>query len=159
MIKLYGEIIPETKKILSYFNYIFYIGSALTFLFFYSYLEANPFVRSWSSVSFVFIGLITYRKILEQNPVDNLLQYPIFWINTAFFLFFSITLLQSIFLNYLVFDLGVNGILLNSVIVFYLVFNILKNIVLLYALILINRGQPTSLYKRPMEVTPSVSPV
>ncbi|MBV6645077.1 MAG: hypothetical protein KI790_06495 [Cyclobacteriaceae bacterium] len=157
MTRLYGKILPEKKKILSYLNIIFYIGSLLSFLLFYSYLEANPFIRGWSSASFIFIGLLTYYKILELNPVDNILRYPIFWINTAFFFFFAVALPHSIFLNYLVFDLGLGPVMISSVTIFTLVSNILKNILLLYALILINQGQPTFLSRRPMNITSTLS--
>lgn len=131
---LFLHLIPSHRKLLWLLTGVFLLGSLISFVFYYSFLESNTFIRVFTSASITFLCLITYYDILEKSPTDNLFSYPVFWTITALFLLSSVTLLKNIFDNYLIFKLQVTTEAYEFIRPLNLSFNILKNA--LFALVI-----------------------
>lgn len=139
---LYLRLIPARWKLISIFLAIFIIGGVISFTFFYSFLESNTFVLAFSSIVFTLLSMLVFLEILQQGPMDELSNYPVFWFTTGIFLFSSVTILKFLFQNYVVFEMKASKDLWMYTSVFILVFNIMKNLMFLYAFILANNGYP-----------------
>ncbi len=119
---------------------IFLVGSILSFLFFYSFLESNTFIRTFSSLAFTLFSISVFFEILKESPTNKLSNYPVFWVVVAIFLFSSTTLLKNLFQNYLVFELKTSKELFVYLSAFTRVFNITKNLMFFYSFILVKKG-------------------
>ncbi len=144
MIWTFNEILSQKKKLSIILCLVFSIGSILTFGFYYSFLEGNIFTTLWSNVSFITLSLIVYFQLL-QKPGQNLFKLPVFWISTSFFVYNSLVLLQSIFRDYLIFDLQISKEAYAVINFINLIANISKNYILFYALVMIGKGFGDSL--------------
>ena len=143
---LFLSLLPERRKLIIGLIGAFTLGGIISFLSFYSFLESNTFIKSFSSLAFTLLSIIAFFEILRAEPMDKLSNYPIFWIVTGIFLFSSVTLLKNLFQNYLVFDLKISSELWSYVHAFNNVFNIIKNFMFLYAFMLIRKGYPDYIY-------------
>lgn len=143
---LFVKLIPGRSRLLRLSVILFFVGSSITFLTLYSYLESNTFIRVYSSIAFTLFTILSFFEVLKESPTDQLSKFPVFWIITSLFLYSSITLLKNLFAQYLVFDAEVSWDLYAFVSFFNLLFNVVKNFLLFYALILVHNGHPDSLY-------------
>ncbi|MEP5611080.1 MAG: hypothetical protein ABJP45_02465, partial [Cyclobacteriaceae bacterium] len=137
---LFIKMIPERKGIVALLGIIFTIGGITSFLFFYSFLESNTFIKAFHSLAFTVLSIIAFFEVLRESPTDKLIHYPVFWIMTAIFLFSSVTLFKNLFQNYLIFELALSMESYAYVHSFNNVFNILKNLMFLYAFVLVKKG-------------------
>lgn len=144
---LYFLIIPNRKKLIGLLALIFFIGSIISFLFFFSFLESNTFIRVYTSVAFTLLAILAFLEILKHEPTKSLISYPLFWINTAIFLFSSITLFKGLFLNYIVFITKTEWEAYASVAFIGVIFNIIKNLLFFYSFILVHKGQPDYIHE------------
>jgi hypothetical protein len=140
LIYLFLKLIPERKTLLTATLGAFLAGTAITFIFYYTFLESNTFIRVFTSISITLICLIIYLEILENSPANNLFQYPVFWIVTALFIYSSATLLKNIFDQYLIFEKSISTEAYRLIFPINLGFNILKNLMLAYAIWLAGKG-------------------
>jgi hypothetical protein len=95
-------------------------------------------------VTFIIASISVYFQLLK-TPTKKLSQVPIFWIATAFFIYYSLVLLLSIFDNFLIFDQRISIEAYRIIHFINLMANIAKNFILFYALVLIDKGYPDSL--------------
>lgn len=149
---LFLTLIPKRKKLILVLLLLFSIGTIFSVIFFYSFFEANTFIKTYSSTIITFLSILTFLEILSQSPIDRLTKYPVFWIVSAIFFYSSITLFNNLFQNYLVFELQVSGETYLYISLFNLTFNIAKNLMLLYAFILVKKGFPDYIHE-PKSVT------
>lgn len=145
---LFLKLIPTRKNLVVALLIFFGICSTLSFTFFFTFMEPNTFIRSFTSLSFTFLALLSFFEILKESPSDRLSQYPVFWIVTAVFLFSSITLIKNLFDQYLVIDMNVSRELHSYVHFFTVLANIVKNLCFLYAFMLVKRGYPDYIYPK-----------
>ena len=138
------NMLLSKRKVLIIISIIFLIGSVVSFGMFYTFTEPNTFIRIYSNVSFVLLAL-TYFLELLRNPSSILSKHPYFWISTALFIYNSIVLLQSLFKNYLIFDLQISKEGYAWILFISLFANITKNFIFFYALVLIDKGYPDTL--------------
>jgi hypothetical protein len=68
------------------------------------FLSKNETYSNYSNLieRFIFIvfSLLFYLKLMRELKIDNLLNYPIFWLNTGVLLYFSSSIFITIFSNY-----------------------------------------------------------
>jgi len=140
---LFYQIIPNKKVLNLLFWVCFYVTVIVSFNY-YSFMEANPFIRVFSNVSFIVLSLLAFFEMLK-SPGGSLTKNPVFWTLTAIFIFGSVTLLKNLFTQYLVFDMDVSKELFATITLIYLLTNITKNFILFYAMILLDKGYSDSL--------------
>ncbi|MEP1096758.1 MAG: hypothetical protein ABJG78_16695 [Cyclobacteriaceae bacterium] len=139
---MFLKLLAHKKKIILILLSVFAVGSTISMVFFFSLTESNTFIKSYPSVVFTYLSIIAFIEILKVGPTNKLIEYPIFWIITAIFLFSSITLLKNLFQYYLIFDLQVSKDLYLYVWFFGVGFNMIKNLLFFYAFILVWKGNP-----------------
>ena len=144
---LFIRLLPRKSKVIICLLAIFVIGTIISYLFFYSPLESNTFIMSYSSAVFTYLSILAFIEILRENPAKKLIQYPVFWIVTGLFLFSSISLIKHLFQHYLVFDLQVSMDIYIYVWMFGVIFNIIKNLMFFYSFVLVKKGFPNYIYK------------
>lgn len=144
---LFLTLLKNQKNFVLLFFSIFLAGSLISFSFFYSFLESNTFIRTFSSISFTFLCILSFFEILRVGPTDQLSTYPIFWVTTAIFLYSSITLLRHLFSNYLIFQMDLSTEVYSYVHFFNLLMNIIKNLMFFYAFTLVRKGYPDYINK------------
>ncbi len=150
---LFYNLLRSRRKLILAFGSVFLLGSILSFLAFYSFLDSNTFIRTYSSLIFTVLSLLTFFEILKESPTNKLASYPVFWIVTAIFLYSSITLIRNLFLNYLIFEMQISRSLSQYILIFNLSFNIAKNLMIFYAFLLAKKGFPDHIHQ-PKPVTP-----
>jgi len=144
---LFIKLIPHRKKTILGLMGLFVIGTSVTSLLFYSFFEPNTFLATYPSVAFTYLSILTFLEILKEEPTNKLINFPLFWIITAIFLFNSVTLLKNLFMNYLIFDLQVSQDLYLYVWLFGVGFNMIKNLMFFYAFILVKAGNPDYIFE------------
>lgn len=144
---LFLNLLPDRRKTIIVLLLFFTIGTVVTSIFFYSFFESNTFLVTYPSVAFTYLSIVTFIEILKEEPTKKLVEYPLFWIVTAIFLFNSVTLLKNLFMNYLIFDLQVSQDQYLYVWLFGVSFNMLKNLMFFYAFILVKKGNPDYIYE------------
>lgn len=141
---LFYSVLPVRRKLIISILAFFLVGSLITFLSTYSYLESNTFVRVSSNVFIIFLSLLSYFELIN-HPTGRLKNNPLFWLTTALFAHSCLVLLRNLFLQYLVFDLSISKELFDSISIINLLANITKNFILFYALVLLDKGYPNTL--------------
>lgn len=143
MVWLFGLFLDTSRKTTIYLLVTFFLGTILSF-FYYSFLEPNTAIYLLSNLCFIALSLFTYFKLL-QNPEQQLVNHPIFWTVTAFFIYYSLWLLQVVFNNYLIFDQMISSQAYDVIHIINLFANICKNFILFYVMVLIGKGYPATL--------------
>lgn len=68
---LYILMMPRRKKLIFILTFVFLAGGFLSFLTFYSFLESNTFIRTYSSVAFTILPILTFFEILKEDQPIN----------------------------------------------------------------------------------------
>ncbi|WP_425389658.1 hypothetical protein [Ekhidna sp.] len=144
MLWLFSEVLDIRKSLYLILGSVFATGGIISFGLWYTFLEFNTFTLVWSNITFIFLSLIAYFQLLRK-PNIVLAKQPVFWISTSFFVYYCLIFLQSIFNNYLIFDLVISDSGYTAINMINHIANISKNFVLFYALILLHKGFPGSL--------------
>jgi hypothetical protein len=83
------------------FSVLFY-----TLLYILAFLSlpksAHAIVRSARDLQIMLFCMAYFFYLLRELPQDDLMQFPMFWINTALLIFFSGTFILSYFREYIV---------------------------------------------------------
>ncbi|SNS45952.1 hypothetical protein SAMN05421640_0237 [Ekhidna lutea] len=141
---LFQHLLKSRKFLISLLITVFFIGSILSFTYFFKLTESNTFIRLFSNSTFIFLSLAFYLELLKK-PDGRLRKHPYFWIASSFFIYNSVLLLQSLFKNFLIFDLQISKAAYAWILFISLSANITKNFILFYALVLIDKGYPDTL--------------
>lgn len=141
---IFSVILQKWRKVSFILLSAYLIGTVVSFSFFYSFTESNTFIRIFSNASWIALSLVLYVELLNR-PSQKLGRLPLFWFATAYFVNSSLILLQSVFDNYLIFDLKISGESYIWINIIKLIANIGKNFTLFYVLALIDKGFPSTL--------------
>lgn len=139
---LFLKLIPKRRMFVLLLSAVFIAGSVFSSIFYFSFLESNTFIKTFSSISFTLLTILAFLEVLNEGPTDSLSRYPVFWIITGIFLFSSITLLKNLFQNYLQSILEISKSSYAYVHMFNNVFNIIKNLMFFFAFVLVKKGFP-----------------
>ena len=90
---IFYKLIPDRRTIILVLLSIFRLGAILSFVFYFSFLDSNTFIRVFSSIVFISLSILSYFDLLKQ-PNTALIQPSFFWIVTAIFIYSSPTLLN-----------------------------------------------------------------
>lgn len=109
-------VIVETVTI-SVFYYRFFISKLLktsalilvtTFLlisvyqlFMYESAGINSFAVTFESIMITLFSVLTFHQLLQSGVYANILNAPVFWINSAFIFYFTGNFFLHLFSNYL----------------------------------------------------------
>ena len=81
-----------------------------TLVFLFSFLlfpkSAHAIIRSVRDLQIIIFCLSYFFYLLRELPQDDLMQFPMFWINAALLIFFSGTFILSYFREYIVAMMG-----------------------------------------------------
>lgn len=80
---------------------LFSAAAILNSVFFQALTTFNTNARSLEGVLVIILALMCFYKILSEMKIKKLGQYPVFWINTGFLLYYSGGVLLFGFSNYL----------------------------------------------------------
>lgn len=146
MVYFFYLLLPNFKK-LTLSILIFFIVLTLISLFFYDLSHPNPIINTSSSVAIIFLVIFSFYNLIKAEITIPMLENPIFWILSGFFLFETSILLQGLFLDYLIYTLKVDVTSLMYLHLFNLLANIIKNLIFLpYTFLLVNKGRPIHIY-------------
>ena len=79
-------------------------------------------------------------KNLLKRPKGELLKMPVFYALAAFFIYYALTFLKRLFMNYLVFELEISASEFFPISMVNLFANTSKNYTLFYVLVLLEKG-------------------
>lgn len=132
------RVIPPYKALIQLMIIVFTISAIISFVWWYSFFESNTVIRTFSSISFLFLSILGFRELAKQ-PAGNLLKMPTFYALSAFILYYSLTFLKGVFQQHLVFELEVTSDQFFIIGVGNLIVNTAKNYTLFYVLILLSK--------------------
>lgn len=84
---------------------ILYIAYYFIDIFFF-FSNYRSLIRSGREVLMMFFSISYFFSLIKNLPEENLLRFPMFWINSAVLFFFAGTFILSLMLDYIVFVLG-----------------------------------------------------
>lgn len=140
-------LLLNLRKTILIASFGFFIITAVSFIYFYSFTDSNSIIKVTSSLWFSYLSLVALFGLLK-NPTGQLRNNPVFWIATGIFIYSSVTLLRNLFLQYLVFELNIELQAFYALATINLLSNSIKNLILFYSLILIDKGFSTSFNNR-----------
>lgn len=131
----------ENRNVLAILIILIFVIFALINLFFIQGLfNFNGYATAFSSICFIVISLTYFYVLIQQLPAESITKLPMFWINTAFLIYYSGTFLLWLTADYLI------KVLNNNLIGFWMlhhIFGIIRLTILWYALSLIRSEHHT----------------
>ena len=101
LLTLYYVVIP----LKSYRYIILSLGIGYILFFFTTEFFFEPqsqsLIRTARDLLLIFSPVMFFYYLLQEMPEDDVLKYPVFWINSAILFYFSGTFVLSIFLTYI----------------------------------------------------------
>jgi hypothetical protein len=79
----------RVKRFLLLSLFLYLIFSIINILFIEGFANRNTNLRTVSGISFIIISVYYFSYLLQNQPVDNIIRYPMFWINSAVLIYFS----------------------------------------------------------------------
>ncbi|HLF35204.1 MAG TPA: hypothetical protein VI583_13260 [Cyclobacteriaceae bacterium] len=77
------------KRLLLLSIFLYLIFSVINIFFIEGFTNRNTNLRTVSGITFIIISVYYFNYLLQNQPVDNIVRYPMFWINSAVLIYFS----------------------------------------------------------------------
>ena len=68
---------------------LFLVFSVVNLFYIEGFLNRNDNLRTISSLSFMIVPILYFRYILIEQPIEKVLNFPMFWVNSGILLYFS----------------------------------------------------------------------
>ena len=79
----------KVKQLLLFSSFLFLIFSVINILLIEGFTSRNTNLRTVSGIFFIIISVYYFNYLLQNQPVDNIIRFPMFWINSAILIYFS----------------------------------------------------------------------
>jgi hypothetical protein len=79
----------KTRNLLIVLFILFLVFAFINLFFIEGFSMRNTNLRTVSSISFIILSIYYFKYLLIEQPVDNILEFPMFWVNSAILIYFS----------------------------------------------------------------------